>query len=222
MAYAEQKMSGNRITALVIVALIHVVIGYALISGLAYEGVKAVMKKVTTVDVKEEEKKPEPPPPPPKQDTPPPPIVAPPPPVNVAVTPPAIQTVVTPPPPAPVMPVIAAPAAPPAPPAPPAPKGPATAASPKGDPGSWVTTDDYPSAPLREGAQGTTAFHITIGTDGKVASCEVTSSSGNDQLDKATCMYVTRRARFKPAADSDGHPVMGSYSSRVKWVVPKD
>jgi protein TonB len=79
MAYAEQKMSGNRITALVIVALIHVVIGYALISGLAYEGVKAVMKKVTTVDVKEEEKKPEPPPPPPKQDTPPPPIVAPPP-----------------------------------------------------------------------------------------------------------------------------------------------
>jgi protein TonB len=82
MAYADQQMSGNRITALVIVALIHVVIGYALVSGLAYEGVKAV-KKVTTVDVKEEEE-PEPPPPPPPKDAPPPPIVAPPPPVNVA------------------------------------------------------------------------------------------------------------------------------------------
>lgn len=221
MAYADQKMSGNRVTALVIVALIHVVIGYALISGLAYEGVKAVMKKVTTVDVKEEKPK-EPPPPPPKQDTPPPPIVAPPPPVNVAITPPAIQTVVTPPPPAPAPPpVLAAPAAPPAPP-PPAPKGPAVPASPKGAPGSWVTPEDYPSGPLHEGAQGVTGFHVTVGADGKVASCEVTSSSGNDQLDKATCQYVTRRARFTPARDSDKNAMVGSYSSRVKWVVPKD
>jgi protein TonB len=142
MAYADQQMSGNRITALVIVALIHVAIGYALISGLAYEGIKAVVKKVTTVDVKEE-KKPEPPPPPPKQDTPPPPIVAPPPPVNVNVTPPPIQTVLTPPPPAPPPPPALI-AAPPAPPPPPAPKGPATQAQPKGDPSQWVTPEDYP------------------------------------------------------------------------------
>ncbi|MDE2172112.1 MAG: energy transducer TonB, partial [Sphingomonadales bacterium] len=111
--------------------------------------------------------------------------------------------------------------APPAPP-PPAPKGPAIPATPRGDPGSWVTSEDYPSAPLREGAQGTTGFRITIDTSGKVAGCEITSSSGNDQLDKATCQYLTRRARFKPAQDSDGHPMMGSYASRVKWVVPKD
>ena len=95
-------------------------------------------------------------------------------------------------------------------------------ASPRGDPGSWVTSEDYPSAPLREGAQGTTGFHVTVGPDGKVASCEVTSSSGNDQLDKATCQYVTRRARFTPAKDTDGKAMAGSYSSRVKWVVPKD
>lgn len=219
MAYAEQKMSGNRITALVIVALIHVVIGYALISGLAYEGVKAVMKKVTTVDVKEEKPK-EPPPPPPKHDTPPPPIVAPPPPVNVNITPPPIQTVVTPPPPAPPAPVLAPPA-PPAPP-PPAPKGPAIPASPRGDPGSWASSEDYPSAALREGAQGTAGFHLTIGPDGRVTSCEITSSSGNDQLDKATCQLVSRRARFTPAKDSDGHPMAGSYSNRIRWQVPKD
>lgn len=220
MAYADQKMSGNRVTALIIVALIHVVIGYALVSGLAYSAIKTVVKKVTTVDVKEEKPK-EPPPPPPKQDTPPPPIVAPPPPVNVAVTPPAVSTVMVAPPPAPPAPPVLAPPAPPAPP-PPAPKGPATPAQAKGDPGSWVTPEDYPSAPLREGVQGVTGFHVTVGADGKVASCEITSSSGNAQLDTATCQYVTRRARFKPAADSDGHPMVGSYSSRVKWVVPKD
>ena len=78
MAYADQQMSGSRLTALVIVALIHLVVGYALITGLAYEGVRQIMKKVTTVDIKKEEEK-KPPPPPPKKDLPPPPMVASPP-----------------------------------------------------------------------------------------------------------------------------------------------
>jgi protein TonB len=158
MAYADQQMSGNRITALVIVALIHVVIGYALISGLAYEGIKAVVKKVTTVDVKEE-KKPEPPPPPPKQDTPPPPIVAPPPPVNVNVTPPPIQTVDT----AAAGSAAAAGAhcrasgsAAAA-----GPKGPATQAQPKGDPSQWVTprTIPRPAARRRSGCDRLPRHH---------------------------------------------------------------
>ncbi|MBC7158993.1 MAG: energy transducer TonB, partial [Porphyrobacter sp.] len=36
MAYADQQMSGNRIIAIVLVILIHLAIGYALITGLAY------------------------------------------------------------------------------------------------------------------------------------------------------------------------------------------
>ena len=40
MAYADQQMSGNRIVAIIIVALIHIAIGYALITGLAYSAVK--------------------------------------------------------------------------------------------------------------------------------------------------------------------------------------
>jgi len=99
MAYADQPMSGNRITALVIVAIIHVILGYALVTGLAYDVVKKAVQRVTTIDVKEEVKK-EPPPPPKKVDLPPPPpIVAPPPKVNLAPPPPV--TVVTEPPPPP-------------------------------------------------------------------------------------------------------------------------
>ena len=56
MAYADQSMSGNRVTALIIVALIHVVLGYALVTGLAYEAAKKVIQRVTTVDIKEEVK----------------------------------------------------------------------------------------------------------------------------------------------------------------------
>ncbi len=60
MAYADQSMSGNKLTALIIVALIHVAVGYALVTGLAYEAAKKVIQKVTTVDIKEEVKKEEP------------------------------------------------------------------------------------------------------------------------------------------------------------------
>ena len=46
MAYADQQTSGNRITAIVIVALIHVFVGYLFISGLAVSAVKNVVAYV--------------------------------------------------------------------------------------------------------------------------------------------------------------------------------
>ncbi len=218
MAYADQEMSGNKVTAFVIVALIHVVVGYALVTGLAYEGLRQVVKKVTTVDIKKEEPKKEEPPPPPKQQAAPPPIVAPPPKINVSVAPPPVTTVVTPPPVAPVVPVLA----PPAPVAPPPPRVQPKSATPKGNPGNWATTNDYPTRALREEREGTTSFRVTVGPDGRVTSCEITGSSGSDDLDAATCSNVTRRARFNPATDGDGNPTSGSYSNRVRWVIPKD
>lgn len=218
MAYADQQMSGTRVTALVVVALLHVVVGYALVTGLAYEGLAKVVKKVTTVDIKKEEpkKKVEPPP---KPKAAPPPIVAPPPKINVNVTPPPVQTVVTPPPPAPVVPIIAPPAPVVAPPPPRVqPKSP----QPKGNPGNWATSNDYPSRALREEREGTTGFRVTVGPDGRVTSCTVTSSSGSPDLDETACSLITRRARFNPATDGEGQPTTGSYSNRVRWQIPKD
>ena len=219
MAYADQEMSGNKITAFVVVALIHLVVGYALVTGLAYEGVRMVVKKVTTVDIKKDEPKKEPPPPPKKMATPPP-IVAPPPKINVAVVAPPIQTVTTPPPPAPPVLVAAPPVV--APPAPPPPRFQPKTAVPKGNPGNWATTNDYPTRALREEREGTTGFRVTVTPEGRVGSCEITSSSGSPDLDEAACSNITRRARFTPAADGEGNPTTGSYSSRVRWVIPKD
>lgn len=217
MAYADQQMSGNRITAFFIVALIHIFVGYALVTGLAYEAAKKVLQKVTTVDIKEEEKKEEPPPPPPKKVETPPPPVAPPVKINVAVAPPQIVTVQTPPPPAPII-LVAPPAAPVA---PPPPAGPTSGAKPKGAPGNWVTTNDYPSRALREEREGTTGFRLSVGPDGRVTDCQITSSSGHADLDQATCDNLRRRARFT-AALQGGQPVAGSYTSRTRWVIPKD
>lgn len=217
MAYADQSMSGNKITALIIVALIHVAVGYALVTGLAYSAAKQILKKVTTVDIKEPEKPKEPPPPPPKQNMPPPPVVVPPPKVNVAPAAPVIDVVSVAPPPPPV-PVLA----PPAPAAPPPPRFTPRGAAPKGNPGNWATTNDYPSRALREEREGTTGFRVTVGPDGRVADCQITSSSGSPDLDQTTCDKIRQRARFTPATDGEGNPTTGSYSSRVRWVIPKD
>lgn len=217
MAYADQSMSGNRITALVVVAIIHIVVGYALVSGLAYEAAQKVVQKVTTIDIEEEVKKEEePPPPPPKKvDVPPPPVkvVAPPVKIDIAPSQPTVQTQPEPPKVIPLPPVIQAPAAPRV-----TPKG----AVPKGNPGSWATTNDYPSRALREERAGTTGFKVSVGADGRVTDCQITSSSGHADLDEATCANVRRRARFTPATDGEGQPTSGTYSNRVRWVIPTD
>lgn len=216
MSYADQSMSGNRVTALIIVALIHVVVIYALVTGLAYEGYKKVMQRVTAVDIKEEVKK-EPPPPPKKIDVKPPPIVVPPPKMTVTNAAPVLETVQTPPPaPPPIV------LAPPPPAAPPPPRFTAKSASPKGRPGDWANTNDYPARALRENAEGVTRFRATVGTDGRVTGCEVTGSSGNAELDSTTCTLITRRGRFNPAMDENGQPTTGVYSSAVRWQIPKE
>jgi protein TonB len=209
MSYTDQPISGNRTAALIVVAILHIVFGYALVTGLAYEGVRKVLKRVTTVDIEEEVKE-EPPPPPKKKVELPPPPVAPPVKINVAVAPPKIETVQAPPPPAPPPIILAPPAPPPPPPPPPKP------ATPRNDPGSWATPNDYPSRALREDRTGTTTFRVTIDDNGRVADCQIVKSSGSPDLDEATCKNVTRRARFKKPSDGYG----SVYTNRVRWVIP--
>lgn len=214
MAYADQQMSGSKVTALVIVALIHVAVGYALVTGLAYEAAKKVITKVTTVDIEEEKpKEEEPPPPPPKQDTPPPPIVAPPPPINIAPAPPPVTVVREAPPPPPVI----VPTAAPPPPPPPAPSK-AKGATPKGQ-NSWAARiqANYPTRAAREEREGTVGVRVSIGTDGRVTSCSVSSSSGSPDLDEAACDGMTRYARFNPALDSAGNPIADTWSTRIVY-----
>ena len=225
MAYADQQMSGNRIVAIILVALIHIVIGYVLISGLAYKAAVAVVERVTTVDI-EEPPPPEEEPPPPEEvpQTAPPPPVAPPPPINIAPAPPPIQTQPTIPPPSPPALRIppAAPVAPPAPPpAPPPPRFTPKDPQPRGNPGRWVTTNDYPSRSIREEQEGVTTVALSVDASGRVTGCRITRSSGHSQLDDATCSNMQRRARFTPATDGSGKEVAGTYTQSVRWQLPE-
>ena len=212
MAYADQEPSGRKIFAIGAVALLHAGVGYALVTGLAYNAAKQVYEDLKTFDVapEEPEKPEEPPPPPPKVDLPPPPKVTVPPPVvttNVQSTntlPPLTQS---------------APPAPPAPPAAPPPPAPPKVAQRATQRGGSISDEDYPSSSIRNEEAGTSVATFTIGTDGKVSSCN--ASGASPTLDAETCKLIIRRFRFKPALDTSGQPIAETKSQRVTWRLPK-
>jgi protein TonB len=209
MSYVDQGMTPGRVWSIVAVAILHALLGYAFVTGLAYKFVKNVQEDLKTFDVQEppppEE---EPPPPPPEQEVAPPPVTAPP---TIVRTNPTPTFIAPPPPPAPP---VFAPPAPPAPPPPPRTVEPARA---RANLGSYVSNDDYPASALRNEDEGTTGFRLTIGPDGRVTNCVVTSSSGSSALDTATCRIMRSRARFTPARDSNGQPTTDTQSARITW-----
>ena len=222
MAYADQEMSGNRVIAIIIVALIHIGLGYLLISGLAYSAVKEAVEQMTMVDVEDEPPPPEPEeePPPPEENVSVPPPVAPPPPINVATNPPDVTTQTNIPPPAPparIVPPPAPPAPPASPPPPPPPPSQARGATPDGL-ARWTRRiiENYPSRALRREIEGTVGVSVSIGANGRVSSCRVTRSA-DPILDRAACDDMTRFGRFNPALDDAGNPTTGSYSTSIVY-----
>jgi protein TonB len=207
-------MSRSRVYAIIAVAVLHALLAYAFVTGLAYKFVKNVSEDLKTFDVTEE------PPPPPEEPPPPqpqaaPPIVAPPAIVRTNTPAPVIQTVINAPPP-----VITPQAAPaPAPPAPPPPPRTVEPARARANLSSYVSNDDYPPSALRANEEGTTGFRLTVGPDGRVTACTVTSSSGSSALDSTTCRLMRSRARFTPARDSTGQPTTDSATGRIRWQI---
>ncbi len=200
--------------AIGVVALIHVGLGYAFVTGLALSAIKAVVNKVEAVNIKEKAPPPDEPPPPPPKDIEIPPYV-PPPEVTVAQDAPAptITTQATVPQPEP--PKFTPPAPPRAEPAPPT--GPTQGAV--FDPRSLaVSEDDYPPASLRAAEEGSTRIKVTTGVNGRVTACEVVQPSGFPRLDEKSCKLATTRWRSKPALQN-GTPVEATVIRSVKWVI---
>lgn len=220
MAYGDSVDPKSRVVSIALVGIITFLLGWLLVSGLAIEVAKKAIQKLDVVDI-QEPPPPEEPPPPPPADLPPPPqtrievppqSIAPPVSVNVAPAPPPNPPA---PPPVVIPPVVTPPAPPPTP-------DRSRAVRPRGNEASWVTTDDYPSSAIREEAQGVTAVRIGVGADGRVTSCDVTSSSGNAALDQAACRNIQRRARFDAALDRDGNPTASTFTKRVRWQLPQN
>lgn len=94
------------------------------------------------------------------------------------------------------------------------------AAALRGNPAQFFGPDNYPPGAQRAGAEGRTVANLTVGTDGRVTNCAVMTSSGNSELDAATCRISLMRVRFAPAKDDQGNPVASSYTLPVRWLLP--
>lgn len=215
MSYLDQSQRRNPASVAAVIGA-HLAIGYALLSGLAYEVIKQAPKP-TVVDWV-----PDQPPPPPHPE-----IVPP-------KGPTATRTIVPPKPTSDLFktdPIVRP--LPPidlggggigegtgATPQPPVKPSQARDAIPDSGRLRWITTEDYPTAALRENVQGVVAISVTIGVDGKVRSCLVTQSSGNQLLDDTTCRLYTKRAHFTPARDADGNPTSAQRTDRFRWQIP--
>jgi protein TonB len=200
-AYGRRDPS-SRIKGIVLVLLLHVLIGYALVSGMARKGMELVKKPLEAVLIQEVMVPPPPPPPPPppkqaqtpKVQAPPPPFVPPPdvPPV-VASNAPVIVAAPTPPPvPAAIAPL--APAAPVAPPGPP----PAAVAPKRASIALACPTQVAPEMPrraLQDGTEGVVKAQILI-KNGLVQ--EVTILSGPRVFHAAVKSAI---AQYKCVAD---------------------
>lgn len=172
--YRDTQTSGTarRTQTIIIVGVLHVLVGYALVSGLARKVVEVIKAPIETKIIEEVRKPPPdtPPPPPPKLAAPPPPFI-PPPEINITPPPAVAQTITTvttnkPPPGPPPK------AAPPAPaPAP----GPAVRKNvkPIGD----IVRPVFPRQAIRDGIQsGTVVAHLVIRPDGSVSEVRIISA----------------------------------------------
>jgi periplasmic protein TonB len=169
--YAQQQRSwGRHAPSILAVIVLHIVIGWALVNGLARRVIE-VMKAPIETKIIEEIKKPPPevpPPPPPKLAAPPPPFI-PPPEINIEipkVTPPPTITTVTTTPPPPGPPPVARPT-------PVAPQ-PAVRREYKA---SYRVEPTFPRDAIRRGINGRVVAWVHVAPAGNVTNVEIRSST---------------------------------------------
>lgn len=186
--FQEGHPASSRVVGLGVVIGLHLLLLWALVSGLARDVVEAVQQPLQVALIAE----------PPKEAPPPPPeIVKPPeayvPPPEVAVKPaPApqktiqqVQTVKPDP-----VPVVREP----------------QPVLPRADPSHGNTQPPYPAASRRAGEEGRVILILFVSEDGKVTDGRIDTSSGFPRLDKTALMHARRTWRFTPAT-LDGRPV---------------
>jgi len=171
--YAQsQRSPGKHLTGIGLVLILHVIIGYALVTGLGKKIIEVIKQPIETKIIEEVKPPPPdvpPPPPPPKLQAPPPPFI-PPPEIQIQAPPPPPQqtitqtTTVAPPPQAFV----------PSPPAPPAPPKPAVRRDYKA---AYRIEPTFPPQAIRQGLSGRVVAWVHVAPSGSVTQVEIKQSS---------------------------------------------
>ncbi|QZD87104.1 energy transducer TonB [Qipengyuania psychrotolerans] len=78
----------------------------------------------------------------------------------------------------------------------------------------------YPKEALREGFQGLVAMRVVVDEQGKPRFCHVADELIAQTLREAACEAMLEHARFEPAKDREGSPVVGLYFQNVRYKFP--
>ncbi len=100
-----------------------------------------------------------------------------------------------------------------------APRGQSRAPEPVGNPGRWMTAQDYPAMMLNYRKEGAVKFRLTVNEDGRPVFCTIESTSLPQMFDDAVCLALMRKARFEPARDWEGNPAPSYWRSGVQFVI---
>jgi protein TonB len=213
---SRQRKPTQHLIGLGLVVVLHVLLFWAINSGLAQTFVKKLKGPVQAVLL--EEPKPDipapAPPPPPASPTPPPKNLPLPPPQ--AYVPPVEVPMVSATPPANAIAAVSATPQQPTPPAPSAPAAKAEAVRTSAVVNSAnCEKPDYPSASRRMEEEGTVSLRFLVGIDGKVVQSEIEKSSGFKRLDEAARAGLSK-CSFKPATIDD-KPEQAWASMKYTW-----
>lgn len=85
------------------------------------------------------------------------------------------------------------------------------------NPGSWVTSNDYPAAMWVKGQTGIVEFRLIVDTVGRVESCHIQVATKPAGFNDVVCDRISKRATFRPALDKDGQPMRSYYQNTVRF-----
>jgi Gram-negative bacterial TonB protein C-terminal len=91
---------------------------------------------------------------------------------------------------------------------------------PRGYPGDWLTTYDYPVEMLRQGQPAIIEFRLNVGIDGKPTNCNIQLTTRPKEFDAAVCKALMKKARFEPALDASGQPLPSYWRSTARFALP--
>lgn len=228
MLSTGQRIDQSRMKAAAGVIALHALIGYAFISGLAYEVTREVTENIQVFDVTE-------PPPPPEETIEPAPTKAPEP--EGAAAPESMDAVVVPEPEVwlAITPKIQTAQAKGTSDVPGRGTGSGGEGTGTGSGGQGTGTGggggtgaqrirgalayaDLPRSARERRAQGNVGVRFTVQPNGRVTECAVTRSSGDSDLDRTTCRMIERRFRYRPALDARGNPIAETVTTAFEWV----
>ncbi len=212
MDETAEYFSARKLAGIAFVALLHVAIIYALISGLGVQAVQIFQHPLEVKIIQAVKPPPVAPPPPP------PPLVAPPPPF---IPPPLVQ--ITQPPPPPVIAAVTE-VKPVTPPPVPRPAPAHVTSGPVFDPNQTCSASTTLQNDLGQAedadpnmlAPAKTILQFLVAADGHVEKAIIASSSGHSDLDE-DAEQALGQCTFKPAIGADGKPLEAWYSMGYVW-----